>query len=123
MLSQVFGAAMDILMYIFALYGVITAISAIVKCFYRNLNLGNPGIRIAIIVKNQGELIEGVVRSVLSSRVFENVIREGGLYVVNMDSNDSTGEILHRLKGDYDCHNMVVLSGEEKNKVFEGFGG
>lgn len=122
MILQVFRAAIEILMYIFALYGFISAISLITRHFYRSIKFGSSGIRIVLIVKNQGEMIEGVVRSVLSSRMFEGIIREDSLYIVNMESKDSTGEILHRLKRDYDCYNLVILDNEEKNKIFDGFG-
>jgi hypothetical protein len=121
MLLQAFQPVIEILTYIFALYGFILAISLVVKCFYRGISLGNSDIRIVLIVKNQGEMIEGVVRSILSSRIFEGIIHKDSLYIVNMGSNDNTGEILHRLKRDYDCYNMVVLNNEEKDKVFDGF--
>lgn len=115
MLAQIFR----LIMYILALYGFISIIATIVRRFYRNINLGNSNMRMALIVKNQGEIIEGVVRSIFSGGMLESIIHRDNFYIVDMGSTDKTVEILQRLKNTY--HNMEILSEKDKDKIFDDF--
>ncbi|NSW90054.1 MAG: hypothetical protein HPY74_05085 [Firmicutes bacterium] len=115
MLAQIFR----LIMYILALYGFISIIATIVRRFYRNINLRNSNMRMALIVKNQGEIIEGVVRSIFSGGILESIIQGDNFYIVDMGSTDKTVEILQRLKNTY--HNMEILSEKDKDKIFDDF--
>lgn len=60
MLIQIFHS----IMYIFALYGFISMTLTIVRRFYHNINFKSSNIRLALIIKDQEEIIEGLIRSI-----------------------------------------------------------
>ena len=62
-----------------------------------------------IVVKNQEDTVEWIVKSAIRSV-------KGKLIIVDMGSCDETWEILERLKMDND--NIEILREEDKSKIF-----
>lgn len=88
--------------WILALYGLIEIIKSIIDiCTYTKLK--TEGIYVIIAAKNQESKIEGFLRSILFRIVYgkEEYIEE--ILVTDLDSTDSTMEILNRLSQEYDC--------------------
>ena len=84
--------------------------------------------RVVLIVKDQEEFIEGVIRSFYMNRAFENKLSrqvdfcyridgDNGFIVVDMGSADKTLDILQKLKNTYGS--LEVLSVDEKDRIFE----
>jgi hypothetical protein len=121
--------------YIMSFYGVLSLTSRIMRKLwfgispFRMIKFSNEGsIRTILVVKDQEETIEGIIRSYYICRTLENITNgqsghyygknyDKGIIVVDMGSKDKTLEILQKLQGIYGS--LEVLSAEEKDKVLE----
>jgi len=75
--------------------------------------------KLVLIVKNQGEVIEGVLRNALQRDFIRKLMPDGRLTVVDMGSTDDTVEILKKLEMDYEC--IEVLKKSEMESLFGYF--
>ena len=88
--------------WVLALYGLFEIIKSIIYiCTYTNLKA--DGIYVIIAAKNQEKRIEGFLRTLLFRMLYgkEDCIKE--IIVTDLDSKDSTNNILSKLSKDYDC--------------------
>ena len=76
-------------------------------------------IKLVLIVKNQGDTIEGVLRNVLPRNFIRKLMPGGKLTILDMGSKDDTLEILQKLEIDYPC--LEVLKQGEKEAIFNSF--
>lgn len=89
-----------------ALYGLFEIIKTIVY-IYSFTNLKSDGIYLIIAAKNQENKIEGFLRSLLFRFLYgkDDYIKD--IIVTDLDSSDSTTDILYRLQDDYECIKVV----------------
>lgn len=93
---------LNAILWTLALYGLIEIIRNVIYiCTYTNLK--PDGIYLIVAVKNQENKIEGFLRSILFRILYgkEDVIKD--IIVTDLDSTDSTTDILSKLATDYDC--------------------
>ena len=126
-----FEQLLEAFFYIMSIYGIMSLISYLMrKLWFKMFDLPQEGgIRTVLVVKDQEETIEGIIKSYYISRALENKKNgqsscyqgknhDEGIIVVDMGSTDKTLDILQRLQSMYGS--LEVLSVEEKDKVFEG---
>ncbi len=115
MLETVFYAIICML----AVYGAISLATHIFSLISQKARRENQGIRLVMLVKNQAENIEGIVRNIYE----ENLLRRAGLpdklTIIDMSSGDETPQILERLSRRYGY--MDILSEKDCSKVFSDF--
>ncbi|HHV29558.1 hypothetical protein [Acetivibrio mesophilus] len=110
----------EVLTCVLAAYGLMTLIHEIlISIKQHNKGYRNSQVKLVLIVKNQGETIEGVLRNVLPRDFIRKLMPEGKLLVLDMDSNDDTMDILRKLEKDYEC--LEVLRKSEKELIFRYF--
>jgi hypothetical protein len=102
-----------------SVYGLISLTAAVAGMVRRKAIDDRFKTGFALLVKDQEESIEGIVRTVFLEHLPERVMSKGKLYVVDMGSKDKTLDILSRLKEEYKC--MDVLSTEQKHRIFEEY--
>lgn len=110
----------EVLTCVLAAYGLMTLIHEIlISIKQHNKGYRNSQVKLVLIVKNQGETIEGVLRNVLPRDFIRKLMPGGKLLVLDMDSNDDTMDILRKLEKDYEC--LEVLRKSEKELIFRYF--
>lgn len=85
-----------------ALYGLIEIIKEVIYIFSYT-KLKSDGIYVIIAAKNQENTIEAFMRTILFRIIYgkEDSIKD--IIAVDLDSTDSTLEILQKLSRDYNC--------------------
>lgn len=109
----------NFLFYLLALYGAYTVISNALHLSWDTCICKDKKIKTVLIVKDAGEVIEGIIRSIFSERAGKNNVHTCRLTIVDMDSSDDTPRVLHRLEQEYE--GMNVLDKNEKDLVFMDF--
>lgn len=85
----------------FALYGLFNFIISIFRTYY-HCKTSSEGIYVFIAVKNQENKIEGFLRSILFRVLYGQEDCLDNIYVVDLNSNDKTPQILNILSSDYE---------------------
>jgi len=111
----------DFFVYLLAVYGVLSLIINIIDSVHPGSGLRSSGVKMVLLVKNQEETIEGIIRSMFMGDFLRKIGSGHMLTVLDMGSKDKTPVILEKLKKQYES--MEVLMAEEKEKVFEGVDG
>ena len=111
--------AFDAVMCIFAVYGFIILIHEIMLTVRHKMKYKSSMVKLVLIVKNQGDVIEGVLRNILPRDFIRKLIPGGRLTVLDMGSKDDTIDILRKLEKDYEC--IQVLKKSEKESLFKFF--
>lgn len=109
----------EFIMVILATYGLITVIYDLILTIKNKSKYKNSMIKLVLIVKNQGDTIEGVLRNVLPRNFIRKLMPGGKLTILDMGSKDDTLEILQKLEIDYPC--LEVLKQSEKEAIFNSF--
>lgn len=109
----------EILLCILASYGIISLVHEIFTSIRNKIDYSNSRVKLVLIVKNQGEVIEGVLRNALSRDFLRKLIPEGRLTILDMGSKDDTLDILRKLEADYEC--IDVLKRNEMDSLFKCF--
>ena len=89
-----------------AFYGLFEIIKTIIY-IYSFTNSKSDGIYIIIAAKNQENRIEGFLRSILFRFLYGKDEYIKDIIVADLDSKDSTTDILYKLQKDYDCIKVV----------------
>lgn len=110
---------MEVIEYVMAIYGAWALISSIVSSMRQIVRRSNPGIKLVLMVKNQEDTIEGIIRYILNADIPAKAMSGHKLTVLDMSSGDDTFKILSTLKKD--CPNLEILSLKEKDAIFSGF--
>lgn len=109
----------EVIVCIFATYGFVIFLHELLLTYKQNMKYKSSMIRLVLIVKNQGEVIEGVLRNILHRDFVRKLMPAGRLTVLDMGSNDDTIDILRKLEEDYEC--IQVLKKSEKESLFKFF--
>lgn len=107
------------IVYLFAIYGVLTLILGILGAIRTKLYLNGSKLKLVLVVKNSGNYIEYLVKDIILKFMPDRSIPIDSLTVVDMNSDDDTVAILEKLRKDFDC--MELLSDKDKEKVFSNF--
>jgi|LSQX01.3.fsa_nt_gb hypothetical protein len=110
---------LEIVICILAAYGFISMVYDTVMSVRNKMDYNNSMIKLILVVKNQGNIIEGVMRNVLSRDFLRKLMPGGKLTIIDMGSKDDTLDILRKLEKDYEC--LDVLKKSEKDTVFKRF--
>jgi hypothetical protein len=106
----------DILIYTLALFGALMLTISIVKTVSNRLKHENQKVRLILMVKDQEEQIEGIVRSVFTGDLLYGTLPGNNLIILDMGSQDDTLKIVEKLKRDYQY--IDIIRKEEKEKAF-----
>jgi hypothetical protein len=104
---------------ILALYGLISLILSVVNTICDRAGIKNERIKLVLIVKNQQDTIEGVIRNILAGNLLRRIMSGRKLTIIDIKSTDETLKILQVLKDDYEW--LEILCEDEKEKIFEEF--
>lgn len=104
---------------ILALYGLILLVISVVNTICDRVSLKNDGIKLVLLVKNQQEVVEGVIRNIMASNLPRKIMTGRKLTIIDISSTDETFKILQMLKDDNEW--LEILSEDEKEKIFEDF--
>lgn len=99
-----------------AVYGLISLFLNVFKLIGRK-KYSVEAANIVLLVKDQEENIEGMVRTALESKFIRNIAINGSFIIMDMDSKDDTLKILKRLEMQLPL--IEVCSFEEKDRVFK----
>lgn len=105
--------------YFMAVFGAITLFTMLIGSLQAYKVSKYSTIRMALIVKDAEEFIEGTVRDMIIRDIPGETKTDGILTVVDVGSTDRTVDILHKLKLEYG--KLDVFTGEEAQKVFDIF--
>lgn len=109
----------EFVMVILATYGFFIIMHDLVLAIKSKSKYQNSMIKLVLIVKNQGDVIEGVLRNVLPRNFIRKLMPGGKLTILDMGSKDDTIKILQKLEKDYEC--LEVLKQGEKDAIFNSF--
>lgn len=112
-------AGFEVFVCVLAAYGFITLIHELILSIKQNRSYKNSMVKLVLMVKNQGETIEGVLRNVLPRDFLRKLMPGGKLIILDMGSKDETLDILRKLERDYEC--LEVLKRSEKEVLFKYF--
>ena len=105
--------------YLLAVYGFMSLIISIINSIQWKQGLKNSTYKLVLLVKNQEETIEGVIRNIYMENILSPLIHNGKLVVLDMGSKDKTVYILNKLEEEYS--DIEVLDWNSRNKIFTGF--
>lgn len=110
---------LEVLVCVLAAYGLIILLHELLLSAKQSRSYKNSMVKLVLIVKNQGETIEGVLRNVLPRDFIRKLMPGGKLIVLDMGSKDDTVDILRKLERDYEC--LEVLKRSEMEYLFKCF--
>ena len=111
--------AVHILLYLLA------ACSAVLLLIYiinrKSSKTKDEGARLSLVimVRNQQDVVEGLVRNFFRGNFLKRVVPEMKITVIDMSSNDETWEILTKLAKTYEY--LEVIKESDKEKIFTYF--
>ena len=96
------------LLWSFALYGLFHFFIILFRTYYK-LNISSDGIYVFIAVKNQEDKIEGFLKTLLFRILYGKHEDINNIFVVDLNSNDKTSDILNMLSSDYAYINFTSI--------------
>lgn len=108
-----------ILVFLLSIYGTLSLMICIGSIIWHRMKIENPDIRLVLVVKNQEEALEGIIRSIFKEDLLRKSMCSGILNVIDAGSKDQSREILQKLKDEYEYINIIRY--EDREKIFEGF--
>lgn len=104
-----------ILLGLFSVYGLISLFRSIFKLL-ENKKYYVEKANLVLLVNDQEENIERIVREAMMSRFVKNIAINGSFIVIDMKSKDQTYKILKRLEKQYPL--VEVCSFDERESIF-----
>ncbi len=98
-----------------AIYGLLSLIINIFKMIGRKKYLVEKA-NIVLLVNDQEQNIEGMVREAMESKFVRNIAINGSFIIVDMDSKDDTLKILKKLENQFPL--VEVCSYSERECIF-----
>jgi len=114
MLKTVFDAFTYTITILVIIIGAGTLVNILLNSLLVHRKKRHPGIRMALIVKNAEDVIEGTVRDIILDDYMGKTITDGILTIIDAGSTDRTLEILHKLRYEYGSLDIIELGDEEK---------
>ncbi|RCX21022.1 hypothetical protein DFR58_101227 [Anaerobacterium chartisolvens] len=111
--------AFEVFVGLLAIYGIISLVSGLISPIRQRLGSESSRVKMVIIMKNQEQTAEGIIRNIFTADILRRVMSNEKLTVIDMGSSDNTRRILDTLKNDYDFFD--VLSENEKEDIFKKF--
>ena len=108
-----------ILFYFLASYGALLLIVTVINSIKDRARDENPKIKMVLIIKNQEETIEGILRGIFAGSMLRKMRACERLTVVDMGSSDKTMDILLKLKDDDEPFDLLIE--KDKEEIFKGF--
>ena len=107
---------LNVIVWTLAFYGLFEIIKSII---YISLHttLKSDGIYMIIGVKNQEKNIEGILRSIVFKILYGKEEKIKDIIVVDLNSEDCTGEIIKKLEEEYEC--IRVVNWKECKEILE----
>ena len=102
--------------YVLMICGLLAIVTELIRLFTQNINIGQTKAKLVLIVKNQEDAIEGIVRNIFLSNCLKGISNKCGLTIVDMGSSDDTLKILSKLKSRY--KNLEILEADKKDEIF-----
>ena len=84
-----------------ALYGLIEILKTIINIFTK-INIKSNGVYMILVLKNQEEKAEGIIRSFLFRYIYGKDDILENIIIADLNSVDNTKEVLKKLKTDYE---------------------
>ncbi|MEG6612740.1 hypothetical protein V6C42_07775 [Pseudoclostridium thermosuccinogenes] len=109
----------EVVVSVLAIYGAITLASQIINSIRCGKYRKNPGIKLILAVKNQEDVIEGIIRGIYRAGLLEKAMCSGHLTVLDMGSKDDTVKILMKLKKYY--QDFDIAEAGDINAILESF--
>ena len=107
---------LKVIVWTLAFYGLFELIKSIIYISVHT-NLKSDGIYMIIGVKNQEKNIEGMLRAIVFKILYGKEEKIKDIVVVDLNSEDSTGEIIKRLEEEYEC--IKVVNWKECKEILE----
>jgi hypothetical protein len=98
-----------------AIYGLISLFLDILKLMGRKKYFVEKA-NIVLLVNDQEQNIEGMVRAAMESKFVRNIAINGSFIIVDMNSKDDTLKILRKLENQFPL--VEVCSFDEKDCIF-----
>jgi hypothetical protein len=111
-------AIITFIIFLLAAYGVYSLVVTVADCTSPVRGSRKAGVKLVLLVKNQEDSIEGIIRTVFSGEFLRKIMSGHGLTVLDLGSKDKTVLMLEKLQKDFDS--LEVLKENEKERIFEG---
>lgn len=99
-----------------ALYGLIEIAKTIINIFTK-INVRANGVYMVLLMKNQEERAEGIIRSFLFRYIYGKDDILENIIIADLNSSDNTKEVLKKLKTDYE--QIEVCDWEECKEIID----
>ncbi|MGI6776729.1 MAG: glycosyltransferase [Acetivibrionales bacterium] len=109
-------SVVQFVVFFLAIYGVFTLIMGLKGLITQKIDIEDYKTKLVIMVKDQEETIEGIIRTIFMESFLRKVLSNDKLIVIDMGSKDKTREILEKLKREYEY--IEVLNENQKDRVF-----
>ncbi len=114
-----FKACGEIFTYLLAAYGTFCIIISIWHSISQRMHYKNNDVKLVLIVKNQEETIEGIVRSAFSEDNLRKIMSTEKPAIVDMGSTDNTIDIISKLNKNFEYFEIFNKSSREE--IFSSF--
>lgn len=99
-----------------ALYGLIEIGKVIINIFTK-INIKQNGVYMILVLKNQEEKAEGIIRSFLFRYIYGKDDILENIIIADLNSADNTKEVLKKIKTDYE--QIEVCDWEECKEIID----
>ena len=110
---------LECIVYLLATYGLLVLVlgaADMIRCRVRGRR---PDVRVVLLVKDAEDHIEYIVRNAVKKDFASKALSDKNMFIVDMDSTDSTNQILKKLQSDFS--NIEILPFEDRSMIFDDF--
>lgn len=110
---------LECIVYLLASYGLLTFFLNIFDLLRCRIRGRRPAVRIVLLVKNAQEQIEYMVRNSVRKEYASKLLSDRKIMIVDMNSEDSTYELLERLGKSF--NSIEALQYKDREQIYKGF--